>query len=238
MVVIPPRPTDRLRTGRLARAVFSATMCAIALLGVGASSAFAAQASTGELLFYPCTSCHPLTTVIGADGKRHPTRTLPNNFQGHQIVLVGHDKIGTDEDSQCQSCHDAPERNPGLLKSVNGTLIDIKTGDIATVCERCHEDKYRDFKAGTHGKHKPSCVAAGCHDPHSPQFIYASPLMPFVGTGFQFQVLPERVAFRPLPPPAPAPATVIPGWFTVVSALGVLLAAGLVGTLVSGRFKR
>ena len=202
MVVIPsssaPRPARRL----LVRAVLSATCAALAVLAMCAAPAFAGQASTGELLFYPCTSCHPITFIPGTQKSAKP---LPNNFQGHQIVLQGHDKLGTGN-AACLVCHDDPTRNPGMLKTVDGSLIDIKTGDIATVCERCHEDKYRDFKAGTHGKHKPSCVAAGCHDPHTPQFIYAAPLTPFVGTA----VKPALIAEATVTSPAPARIAAIP----------------------------
>ena len=234
MVVIPPSSAPRPARKLLARAVLSATCAALAVLAMCAVPAFAGQASTGELLFYPCTSCHPLHTIPGTE---RATKPLPNNFAGHQIVLEGHDVLGAGH-AACPVCHDDQTRNPGMLKTVDGTLTDIKTGNIAAVCERCHEDKYRDWKAGTHGKHKPSCVAAGCHDPHTPQFIYAAPLTPFIGTGFQFQVLPQRVAFRPLAPPAPSPATIIPGWFTLMALLGFVVVAGLVGTLASGRFKR
>jgi len=234
MVVIPPSLARRIATRLLARTLLSVTTIVFAVLTLSATPAFAGQASSGELLFYPCTSCHPVHLIPGT-GK--PDRVLPNGFQGHQIVLMGHDKLGSGG-AACLVCHDDMTRNPGMLKAADGSLIDIRTGDIALVCYRCHSAKYKEWKAGTHGKHKPSCVAAGCHDPHTPQFIYAAPLTPFVGTGFQFQVLSQRVAFSPLARPAPDPAVVIPGWFVAVAALGFVLAAGLVGTLVSGRFKR
>ena len=233
MLVLPPSSARRAAKRILARE-FALTLCAALLLALAAAPAFAGQASSGELLFYPCTSCHPITFIPGTD---KPANKLPNDFRGHQIVLQGHDVLGKG-DAACIVCHDDPTRNPGMLKTADGSLIDIKTGDIALVCYRCHSTKYKEFKAGTHGKHKPSCVAAGCHDPHTPQFIYASPLTPFQGTGFQFQVLTQRVAFTPLAPPAPYPATVIPWWFSAVAALGFVVAGSLVGLLVSGRFKR
>jgi hypothetical protein len=211
-----------------------ATLSALAVLALCAAPAFAGQASSGELLFYPCTSCHPLHTIPGTEKADKP---LPNDFAGHQIVLIGHDALGKGH-AACPVCHDDQARDPGQLKAADGNLIDIKTGDISLVCYRCHSTKYKEFKAGTHGKHKASCVAAGCHDPHTPQFIYASPLTPFVGTGFQFQVLSQRVAFSPLAPPAPNPAVLTPGWFAAVAVLGFAVVIGLVGTLVSGRFKR
>jgi len=209
-------------------------LASVALLAA-ATPAFAGQASSGGLLFYPCTSCHPVHLIPGTET---PDRKLPNGFEEHQIELIGHDKLGKGEDGPCMACHDEPTRNPGKLKAIDGSLIDVKTGDIALVCYRCHSSKYKEWKAGTHGKRKPSCVSGGCHDPHTPQFIYAQPLVPFAGTGFQFKAVADREPFAPLAPPAPAPATVIPAWFAIVEALGVVVAGGLAGGLVLGRLKR
>ena len=231
MVAICSRPKERPRRSRPGWSVLAMAALCIAALALSAAPAFAGQASTGELLYYPCTTCHP----VGADLK--PLHPLPNDFKGHQIVLEGHDKLGKGE-AACLACHDDPTKNPGMLKSIDGSLVDISTGDIATVCERCHSTKYKEFKAGTHGKHKPSCVAGGCHDPHTPQFIYAAPLLPFQGTGFQFRVLPTRASFKPFPPPAPNPAMTTPGYIPVVAFLGFMVAIGLVGMLVMGRSKR
>lgn len=193
--------------------------------------AVAGQASVGRLTFYPCTRCHPVT-IDPATGKS--TRPVPNDFKGHKIVLEGHDKLGKG-DLACLVCHDDASRNPGKLKAIDGSLVDV-TGDVSLVCYRCHEAKYREFKAGIHGKHSASCVAAGCHDPHTPQYIFAGPLRPFQGTGFQFKVLPQHVAFKPLASPPPAPAVNTPTWYTVsaVSAylVALLLAGGLIGTVV------
>ena len=220
--------------GRMAhRLVFVAAMLfAVFLLG-SVSPALGGQASPGELLYYPCTSCHPVHLIPGTD---KPDRVLPNGFQGHQIVLWGHDKLGSG-DAACPVCHDDMTRNPGKLKTADGSLVDI-TGDISLVCYRCHSTKYKEWKAGTHGKHKPSCTAAGCHDPHTPGWIYASPLLPFTGSGFQFRILDQREPFAPFAPPAPAPPVDIPWWFTGIAAVGLVVVGSLAGTLVVGRLKR
>lgn len=194
-----------------------------------AGQAFAGQASTGELLYYPCDTCHPI--IDGA-----PAKKLPNDFKGHEIVLVGHDVLGKGK-AACLVCHDDPSRNPGMLKLIDGSLIPV-TGDVSQVCYRCHSAKYKEFKAGTHGKHKPACTAAGCHDPHTPRWIYAPPLLPFVGTGFQVQVLSDRQAFRALAPPPQVPLHSTPGWFLGVVAFGLVTAGSLAGWLVQGRSKR
>jgi len=219
---------SRVRASRLLLA------CSFVLaLATSAAPAFAGQASVGEPLFYPCSTCHPVrpgggTTLAG--------RPLPNGFKGHGIVLESHDILGAGSEA-CAACHDDPAKDPGKLKLVDGTFVDI-TGDVSGVCRRCHSAKYDAWKAGTHGRHEPKCTAAGCHDPHSPGFNFAGALTPFVGTGFQTHLLPERVPFKPFfSPPIPPPVTT-PGWLVAVSVLGLVAVGGIAGALVKGRSKR
>lgn len=236
------RASQSWRTARQARIGLIRDLLALSILVLATvllfppARALAGQASAGRLTFHPCTRCHPVT--VDAAGKT--SRPVPNDFKGHGIVLEGHDKLGRGS-AACLVCHDDSNRNPGKLKTIDGSLIDI-TGDDSLVCVRCHEAKYREFRAGVHGKHEASCVAAGCHDPHTPQYIYAGPLRPFQGTGFQFKVLPEHVAFKPLMAPPPAAAVATPGWYSYSAAaaylLALLLAGGLIGTvIVRGRQK-
>jgi hypothetical protein len=189
--------------------------------------ALAGQASSGELLFYPCKSCHP----TGRAGAK-----LPNGFDGHQIVLEGHDALGKGG-TACLVCHDSPTADPGMLKLADGSKVSV-AGDVSRVCYRCHSTKYKEFRAGAHGKRKPTCTASGCHDPHTPGNIYAGPLLPIQGTGFEFQVLPERKAFRPLPPPAEAPPVETPAWIEIVAAVGFLMVGGLASSFVVERARR
>jgi hypothetical protein len=217
-------------TGRQLASLICVT---IALFAISVAPAFAGQASAGELFFYPCTSCHPI-----APGAVEAGRKFPNDFKGHVIELVGHDKLGAGDEA-CLACHEDADRNPGMLKTIDGSLVEI-SGDVSLVCFRCHSAKYGEWKAGVHGRHQAKCTSAGCHDPHTPGWIYAGPLMPFVGTGFQFRVLPARQAFMPLMNPAPRgiPPVETPLWFAIVVSLGVVVAGGLVGKLILGRSKR
>ena len=193
-----------------------------------APPAFAGQAASGELFFDPCSDCHPVT---GDD-----PQGLPGDFEGHQIVLEGHDALGKGS-SACLTCHDDPAKDPGMLKLADGTLIPI-TGDVSQVCYQCHSAKYSEFMAGTHGRMQSKCTSSGCHDPHTPGYIYASPLLPFVGSGFQFKILPEREPFIALPPPAPEAPVVTPTWFALLAALGLVVAGSQAIMLTRGRRNR
>lgn len=219
------------RARRAARAA-AALAVALAMQAAFSAGAFASQASSGELLFYPCNACHPVS--VDAAGK--PTSWRPIDFEGHGIVLEGHDVLG-EGSAACLACHEDQAVDPGMLKTIDGTLVEI-TGEIALVCQKCHSDKYADWVAGVHGKRKPSCSAQGCHDPHTPGAIYADPLLPFVGNGFQFTVLPERAVFRPLATPAPDPGVYTPDAFVTLVLLGSATAVVLLGALVVGKVKR
>lgn len=214
--------------GRLISSFVASVVCLIVLSSV---PALAGQAASGELLFYPCTSCHPVASGAIRSGLK-----LPNDFKGHAIVLIEHNALGEGR-TACLVCHDEPSRNPGKLKLIDGSLVDI-TGDVSRVCFRCHSAKYKEWKAGTHGRHQPKCTASGCHDPHSPGWIYAPALLPYIGTGFQFQILPERAAFQPLASPPNDPPVEVPMWFVAVAAFAMVVAGGLIGRLIQGRSKR
>lgn len=211
---------------------------AIALfLVIAPATALAGTASAGKLLFYPCTRCHPVTV----DAAGNPSHALPVDFKGHGIKLESHDVLGAG-DKACLVCHEPADKNPGMLRAVDGTLIDVKTGDISRLCQKCHFEKYNEFKAGIHGKRQTSCVAAGCHDPHSPGYFNVPALAPFLGTGTQVRIFPSRLAFKPLPGPPLPPAVTTPDFFVWLAvalyALAAVIAGGLIVTTIRGRSHR
>ncbi|TLM97239.1 MAG: hypothetical protein FDZ75_05045 [Actinobacteria bacterium] len=224
--------SGRMRRRKAPRTSLTLILGAAALLAAlsVASVASAGQSASGELFFYPCTDCHPVA-------ENAPRSALPNKFEGHGIVLQGHDRLGRTKDEACLACHDDPSRNPGKLRIADGSFVDIK-GDVALVCYRCHSTKYKEFVAGTHGRHKAKCTSAGCHDPHTPGFIFAEQLMPFTGSGFQFRVLPTRVAFTPLAGPAPQLPVQTPTAVVVTALLGFAVVAGLLGSIFVRRSNR
>jgi hypothetical protein len=199
---------------------------------VFADPVFAGHSSTGKAAFFPCTRCHPVT--LGDDGKS--TKPLPNGFAKHDITLEVHDVLGKGTVA-CLACHDDPTRDPGKLKTPDGTLIDI-AGDISRVCQKCHFEKYREWQAGIHGKRQPKCTAAGCHDPHTPSWIYVAALPPFQGTGMEVRAVAPRQPFKPLASPPTAPPVDTPVWLVVVASLGAVVSAGAVAYLVLGRSGR
>ncbi len=179
-------------------------------------TASAGRASTGALVFYPCTRCHP----TGAN----PASSRPNGFKGHRIKLEVHDVLGKGK-TACLVCHSSRNANPGKLKLIDGGLVDIK-GNTSLVCFRCHEDKYNAWRAGFHGK-KPSCSAMGCHNPHAPSWIGISPLLPYVGTTIEIKAVGERERFAALPGPPPIPDPPVFLSMNVLSLLGLLGIAGV-----------
>jgi hypothetical protein len=198
-----------------------------------ASAALAGNASTGKLAFEPCDKCHPV--FLGADGKPNPP--LPNGFQKHEIKLEAHDILG-EGDKACVVCHDVPTKNPGMLLTADGTRVYV-TGEVSRVCQRCHFEKYQQWQMGIHGKGEAKCTAAGCHDPHTPSWIYIAALPPFQGTGMQVKAVgSEREGFKPFASPPVPPPVYTPVWLTVMAAIGLFAAAGIVGFMILGRRTR
>lgn len=225
------RVVRRHRRRALPRLILLGAITLVMVLA-GATSALAGQSATGELAFYPCTQCHPVT--IGADGQ--PSHELPIGMEKHEVTLEVHNVLG-EGDAACLACHDDPSRNPGMLKLPDGSLVDI-TGDVSRVCQTCHMEKYREWQDGIHGKSQPKCSAAGCHDPHTPSWIYMPALPPFLGTGVEIHAVGDREPFKPLAGPPLPPAIFTPTWLVIVAGLGGALVLALLGYLVLGRRAR
>ncbi len=117
---------------------------------------------------FPCSECH-------ADLPPDPTvRVLENE---HTEIKLEHGG----ENRWCLDCHDVNDRDK--LHLANGTPVPF--AESYRLCGQCHGDKYRDWRAGVHGKRtgywngaKRYLLCAHCHNPHSPKFKPLKPLPP------------------------------------------------------------
>jgi hypothetical protein len=114
---------------------------------------------------FPCSQCH---TDPG-----DPTRRalgFHDDVQGR----FDHDA----EHRWCLDCHDRADRD--VLHLSSGEKVPFT--ESYRLCGQCHGDKFRDWRAGVHGKRvgswsgaKTYFLCVNCHDPHSPRF---KPLRP------------------------------------------------------------
>ncbi len=114
---------------------------------------------------YPCSNCHSMLPV-------NPTRRELTGF--HTDIVLRHDE----ENRWCLDCHDAENRDQLHLASGEPVLFE----ESYRLCGQCHGEKYRDWRAGIHGRrsgdwngHKSYLLCAHCHNPHEPHF---QPLKP------------------------------------------------------------
>ena len=115
---------------------------------------------------FPCTGCHDAS--------------LPPNPKPRKLTLA-HDDIVLKHDEKhrwCLDCHDANNRDKLHLSS--GELVDFT--ESYRLCGQCHGDKYRDWRAGVHGRRtghwdgeKKYLLCVSCHYSHAPRF---KPLKP------------------------------------------------------------
>ena len=114
---------------------------------------------------FPCSNCHSMMTP-------NPTRRELTGF--HTDIVLHHDE----ENRWCLDCHDAENRD--LLHLASGEPVLFE--ESYRLCGQCHGEKYRDWRAGVHGRrtgnwdgHKSYLLCAHCHNPHAPRF---QPLVP------------------------------------------------------------
>lgn len=118
---------------------------------------------------FPCTSCH--------DGKQMKVDTRRRELSMHGDIELHH---GPDS-RWCLDCHDAASRDN--LHLASGERVEFTSS--YKLCGQCHGDKYRDWRAGIHGKRtgswngqKQYLLCVHCHDPHSPRFKPLKPMPP------------------------------------------------------------
>lgn len=168
--------------------VYSAAMAAIIFI-LSAGSVVAVGPSLGHLILYPCDSCHPV-------GEKQP----PVNFEGHTITLSYHDKLAPGREA-CLVCHFPANQDPGVLKVGDGSTIRV-TDNVSIICYRCHNQKYKEWQAGIHGRLQPSCNSQNCHNPHTPNWVGVMALPPYLpDTRIVDFIKPSSIYALPAPPP-------------------------------------
>ena len=126
---------------------------------------------------FPCSDCHD--PAIATNARRRTMKTA------HQEVVLHHDE----EHRWCLDCHSAVDHDK--LHLASGELIDFT--ESYKLCGQCHGDKYRDWRAGVHGRrsgswdgHKTYLLCVNCHNAHSPAFQplepKPAPIRPHGGT--------------------------------------------------------
>jgi hypothetical protein len=110
---------------------------------------------------FPCSGCH-------ADLEKNGTRR-ELAFHDEQQSIFSHDE----EHRWCLDCHDLQNRD--VLRLASGAPVPFT--ESYRLCGQCHGDKYRDWRAGVHGKRigmwdgqKTYFLCVNCHNPHSPRF--------------------------------------------------------------------
>jgi hypothetical protein len=118
---------------------------------------------------FPCTDCHDPEIPVNARRRELAT--------AHAEIALRHDQ----EHRWCLDCHDAANRD--VLHLAGGEPVPFE--ESYRLCGQCHGDKYRDWRAGVHGRRtgrwdgaKTYLLCVHCHDAHAPRFQPIEPLPP------------------------------------------------------------
>ncbi|MBL7007851.1 MAG: hypothetical protein ISR76_02555 [Planctomycetes bacterium] len=115
-----------------------------------------------ELELFPCSDCHDSDADVDRERRE---------LGAHEEVVLRHDE----EHRWCLDCHDAQNRD--MLRLASGELVPFERS--FRLCGQCHGDKYRDWKAGVHGRRTGSwddpekqeyLLCVNCHGSHAPAF--------------------------------------------------------------------
>jgi predicted CXXCH cytochrome family protein len=116
---------------------------------------------------FPCTRCHD------PNGTANTERRVLQ--KAHTDIQLRHDE----QHRWCLDCHNADNRD--VLRSAAGEPIPFS--ESYRLCGQCHGDKYRDWRAGIHGKRtgewdgqKSYLLCIHCHNPHTPRFQAVEPM--------------------------------------------------------------
>lgn len=115
---------------------------------------------------YPCSECH--------DEEWETNTERRELSMMHEDIVLVHDS----DNRWCLDCHDIENRD--MLRLANGTLVPFT--ESYRLCGQCHGDKFRDWRAGDHGRRigfwdgeKKHLLCVSCHHAHAPQFKLIPP---------------------------------------------------------------
>lgn len=115
---------------------------------------------------FPCSECH--------NEDQPPNRERRTLEDMHEEIELRHDE----EHRWCLDCHDAENRD--RLRLANGTLIPFE--ESFRLCGQCHGSKFRDWRAGVHGRRtgewdgeRQYLLCVHCHYSHEPRFQPIAP---------------------------------------------------------------
>ena len=118
---------------------------------------------------FPCSDCHDPDFPVNPQPR--PMR------MAHEEIVLHHDE----QNRWCLDCHSSEDRDQ--LHLASGKLIPFE--ESYKLCGQCHGDKYRDWRAGVHGRRsgnwdgdKTYLLCVHCHDAHDPAFKPLEPLPP------------------------------------------------------------
>ena len=114
---------------------------------------------------FPCSACH---------NKDMPPNRTRRALGAHDDIVLKHDE----QHRWCLDCHDADNRD--VLHLASGDPVPFN--ESYQLCGQCHGEKYRDWRAGVHGRRvgqwngtKRYLLCVHCHSPHQPRFRPVEP---------------------------------------------------------------
>ena len=114
---------------------------------------------------FPCSNCH---AGMPPDRQRRELTAM------HTDIVLKHDETHR----WCLDCHDADNRD--VLHLASGERVPFE--ESYRLCGQCHGEKYRDWRAGVHGRRtgnwngaKTYLLCVNCHSPHQPHFHALAP---------------------------------------------------------------
>lgn len=116
-----------------------------------------------QIASYNCTECHtePIENL-----KQHQL----NEKAAHWNIKLVH---ASAETMNCATCHTSSDMDN--LHSLTNSTIDFNYS--YKVCSQCHQQEFKDWKGGAHGKQlggwappRLSKTCVNCHNPHQPAF--------------------------------------------------------------------